>query len=88
MQNQGSVKYTAILPTNCIEALKFMAQQKRIPSVNQGIRQAVEEYVAAQKKALYAQEMLSAARDEDFMQRTLDMQEAFSAVDSEEMGAW
>lgn len=88
MQTQSSVKYTAILPTDCINALKVMARERRIPSVNQGIRQAVEVYVATHKREQYEKDMLSAAQDPAFMQRTMDTQAAFAFVDGEELGTW
>lgn len=84
----GSIKYTAVLPAEYVESLKRMAKRKEIPSVNHGIRQAVGNYLKDEKKARYEQTMLQAAQDKDYMARTMEAQDAFSAVDAEELGEW
>ena len=51
---ETSVKYTTILPKTCIDELKNLADKKNVSSVNQGIRLAVENFVAIQKQQEYA----------------------------------
>lgn len=84
----STIKYTAVLPTEYVESLKRMAKRKEIPSVNHGIRQAVGNYLKDEKKARYEQAMRQAAQDSDYMARTMEAQEAFSDVDTEEWGEW
>lgn len=88
MQAQKTVKYTTVLPYDCVEELKEMAKKRRIASVNQGIRQAIERFISEEKKQQYAKEMMEAAQDPDYMARTLQTQEAFAAIDAEEMKHW
>lgn len=89
MKMQSStIKYTAVLPTEYVESLKRMAKRKEIPSVNHGIRQAIGNYLKDEKKARYGQAMRQAAQDSDYMARTMEAQEAFSDVDTEEWGEW
>ena len=88
MEGQENIKYTAVLPSKCLDALRGMVRENKIASVNQGIRRAVETYVAEQKKQWYAQEMLKAGKDPEFLARTLETQAAFAAVDSEGLGEW
>ena len=84
----NNIKYTAVLPVEYVESLKRMAKRKEIPSVNHGIRLAVGNYLKDEKKACYEQSMRQAAQDGDYMARTLETQEAFAAVDTEELGEW
>lgn len=74
---QDTVRYTTVLPVSCINKLKEMARESKIPSVNQGIRIAVEEFIQAQKKLSYEEKMREAAKDKDFMERLAETQDAF-----------
>jgi hypothetical protein len=80
---EASVKYTAVLPSMCMDELKSLAEKKVIPSVNQGIRLAVEDFVLFHKQRAYKLAMQEAAADKDFIRRTLEAQKAFSEVDAE-----
>jgi metal-responsive CopG/Arc/MetJ family transcriptional regulator len=80
---ETSVKYTTILPKDCLEELKQLADMKVISSVSQGIRMAVEEFVAIRKKLAYENAMREAAEDEAFMGRTMDAQHDFIFADAE-----
>jgi len=75
------VKYTAMLSQDSIKELKALAEKKIIPSVSHGIRFAVEDFVALQKRREYAELMCEAAKDNEFIKRTIDMQEDFAAID-------
>lgn len=85
---RNTMKYTAVLPVEQVESLKRMASRKEIPSVNYGIRQALDQYLENEKRARYKKEMQMAAQDNEFMARTLGVQEAFAEVDAEEMNEW
>ena len=54
-----------------------------IPSVNYGIRRAVEKYLEQVKKEMYANSMSESAKDAAFIRRTVDTQKAFTVVDGE-----
>jgi hypothetical protein len=78
-----SIKYTAVLPQVCVDELKTLAEKKVIPSVNQGIRLAIDGFLAQTKKELYEQSLREAALDAAFIKRTIETQDVFSAVDAE-----
>ena len=84
---EATVKYTAILPQDCVDELRTMADKKIIPSVNQGIRAAVEGFVTAYRRQEYMRAMRDAAGDKAFIDRTMDTQQAFAAADAED-GEW
>jgi hypothetical protein len=85
---ESSVKYTAVLSKECLDDLKTLAERKVIPSVSQGIRIAVEEFVAVQKRQAYEVSLMEAAADAAFIKRTIDTQNDFAAVDAEGEEAW
>ncbi|MCL2197408.1 MAG: hypothetical protein FWB80_00645 [Defluviitaleaceae bacterium] len=85
---ESSIKYTTVLPRVCIDELKNLADKKIIPSVSQGIRLAIEEFVAIQKKDEYAALMREAANDKAFIARTMDAQNDFTIIDNEGAGEW
>ena len=66
-----------VLPKSCVDDLKKLAAKKIIPSVSQGIRLAVEEFIAIQKKQEYVGLMGEASRDDAFIKRTQDAQSDF-----------
>jgi len=83
-----AVKYTAVLPKDCLDELKALAAKKIIPSVSQGIRLAVEDFVAAYRQRAYEDAVREAAADQSFIRRTLDTQEDFAVVDAEGEVTW
>ena len=87
--HQGaSVKYTTVLPREYVNELKKLAEKKVIPSVNQGIRLAVDGFIAQHKQLEYKLAMQEAAADKAFIKRTLDTQEAFVFSDAEGSDSW
>lgn len=84
----SNIRYTTVLPATYIRELKELSQEYVIPSVNQGIRDAVEAYLSAQKTLRYEMQMQMAAKDKVFMERLLSAQEDFRAVDEEGMSTW
>ena len=88
MNNNTSIKYTAVLPNEYIMELKKLAAQKAIPSVNYGIKSAVEKYLEQSRKEIYEKNMKEAAQDEEFLRRTLNTQKDFKFVDCEDIGEW
>ena len=87
-QKETSIKYTAVLPKVCIEEMKDLTEKKIVPSVSQGIRLAIEHFIALQKQQAYVNDLKKAAQDEAFIKRTMDTQDDFSDADEEGAGAW
>ena len=85
---ESSIKYTTVLPKGCIDELKNLTDKKVIPSVSQGIRLAVENFVAVQKQQEYMQSLREAADDKAFIKRTLDTQNDFVFIDEEGEEPW
>ncbi len=83
-----NVRYTATLPAFYIDELKELANLKQIPSVNFGIRQAIDGYLKQMKKAEYDAKMKEAAKDAAFLKRTFQCADDFSDSDSEVLGEW
>ena len=88
MNYTETTRYTATLPVAALNDLQALAGENLIPSVNYGIRQAVDEYLKQIKKAQYAAQMKKAATDEAFIERTSRCAEDFSLSDSEVQGEW
>ncbi len=83
-----TVRFTATLPSVYIDELKQLTKEQQIPSVNFGIRQALDEYLKQVKKREYDAMMKAAANDQAFMERTMKCAEDFSFSDSEAQGEW
>lgn len=88
LQNTQNIKYMAVLPNEYVLELKELAAKKFIPSVNFGIRLAIENFITESKSELYQKQMEAAAKDKRFINRTIETQEAFTNADSEVGGQW
>ena len=85
---ETSVKYTTVLPKVCIDEMKSLVDKKIVPSVSQGIRLAIENFIATQKQREYANSLKDATSDNSFIKRTMDAQNDFTLVDEEGVGSW
>ncbi len=83
-----TVKYTVVLPKKHVSELKEMVREAQIPSINKGIRLAIEDFIKAQNKLIYEQKMREAAEDKDYMNRIAETEADFALVDDEEMSSW
>jgi len=83
-----NIEYTAVLPDEYVTELKKLASKKFIPSVNYGIKRAVEKYLEQVKKEVYSDVMEEADKDAAFLKRTLDTQKDFTVIDCEVGGEW
>ena len=83
-----TVRYTATLPHSYIDELKELAKEKKIPSVNFAINEALDEYLKDRKAAQYETSLKEAGKDKAFLTRTMSCAEDFSAVDDEVSGSW
>lgn len=71
------------LPPELIQKYKTYVQQKFIPSVNAGVREALEEYSKRIDKEMLKNEMLKASKDPMFLKDLSDSMKGFESVDEE-----
>lgn len=76
-------KVTFSLPTEIIDKFKKYAKVKYIPSVNAGVREAMEEYSIKIEKEILKKDMLEAAKDPMFMRDLHESIKDFEASDAE-----
>ena len=74
---------TVSLPEELIEKIKEYARDKDIPSINAGVREALEAYVTRIEKEKLRNEMIKASKDPLFMRDLNESIEAFEASDAE-----
>lgn len=80
---KDSIKYTVVIPESDIAQLKELTDRKIISSVNAGVREAVEDYIARIKKEHYKKDLQEAVEDPDFIKRTEENMKAFKKLDQE-----
>lgn len=73
------------LPPELIEKYKSYVRHQYIPSVNAGVREALEQYSNQMDKELLKNEMLKAAKDPIFMTDLYEVMKDFDDIDSEVM---
>ena len=83
-----TIRYTATLPLDRINLLKDLANEKKIPSINYAINEALDMYIKEQKTAVYNTQMENAGHDKAFLSRTLNCANDFNAIDAEVDGKW
>ena len=71
------IKYTTVLPVKLIDELKVLTHLEIIPSLNQGIVNAIELFLSEIKKEAYKKQMEEAAKDQRFLKRTLEIHSPF-----------
>jgi protein involved in temperature-dependent protein secretion len=74
---------TFSLPPELIDRYKTYVQQKFIPSVNAGVREALEEYSKRIDKEMLKNEMLKASKDPIFLKDLNESIKDFELVDEE-----
>lgn len=77
---------TFSLPVELLEDFKLFASYDCIPSVNAGVREAMEEYSAKIKKEILAREMSKASKDPLFMKDLEENMKEYEAIDTEAAG--
>lgn len=83
MLNAETVKYTAMIRADDLKFLKELSLRKIIPSINHGIRTAIAEFLASERKKFYEAAMQEASKDESFLARMNEAERDFSAIDDE-----
>jgi metal-responsive CopG/Arc/MetJ family transcriptional regulator len=74
---------TFSLPTELVEKLKEYAKEQYIPSLNAGVREALEEYAVKIGREKLRNEMLQASKDKLFLEDIKESMKAFEASDRE-----
>lgn len=73
---------TFSLPVDLVEKLKSLAKEDYIPSLNAGVKEALEEYTRLKEKEKLKSEMEKASRDPLFMKDLTASMDAFDFMDS------
>lgn len=74
---------TFSLPIELIDKLKEFAKNNYIPSLNAGVKEALEEYTKTVEKEILKSKMMEAAKDPLFLQDLNDCMSAFEHSDKE-----
>ncbi|MDF2519621.1 MAG: hypothetical protein K0R84_249 [Clostridia bacterium] len=74
---------TFSLPIELIEKLKVLAKDNYIPSLNAGVKEALEEYTRTIEKEVLKNKMIKAAKDPLFMQDLNESMRSFEHSDKE-----
>lgn len=77
---------TFSVPVEIIEKYKEYAKDKYIPSINAGVREALEEYSKRIEKEKLKREMQKASKDPLFMNDLEESMKAFETSDFENSG--
>lgn len=77
---------TFSLPTEIIEKFKEYAKNNYIPSLNAGVKEALEEYLKRMEKEKLKQEMIEASKDPQFMKDLEESMNDFEFSDNETSG--
>ncbi|PTQ55113.1 MAG: hypothetical protein BSOLF_0231 [Candidatus Carbobacillus altaicus] len=78
-----SKNVTFHLPQELIEKYKFYVKQNFFPSVNAGVKEALEMYSKKIEKEILKQEMSKAVKDPLFMEDLIESMKAFEDADKE-----
>lgn len=74
---------TFSLPIEIIEKFKEYAKNNYIPSLNAGVKEALEEYLKRMEKEKLKQEMIEASKDPQFMKDLEESMNDFESSDNE-----
>lgn len=74
---------TFSLPVDLVEKLKALAKEDYIPSLNAGVKEALEEYTRLKEKEKLRKDMEKASRDPLFMKDLNSSMKAFEFADHE-----
>ncbi|MGQ9780292.1 MAG: ribbon-helix-helix protein, CopG family [Bacillota bacterium] len=81
--SSGAKNYTFTLPVETVEKLRRHVREARLPSLNAGVREAIEEYVAKLDREQFRREMEAAGEDEAFLADIREIMNAFAPADLE-----
>jgi hypothetical protein len=84
MMMTKSKNITFTLPIELVEKYRAYAAQDMIPSMNAGVKEALEEYSVRLDREVLRREMRKAAADPLFLQDTIETMAAFGSSDAEQ----
>jgi metal-responsive CopG/Arc/MetJ family transcriptional regulator len=82
------IKTTINLKPEYKKQLNELVEEKIIASTTDGINQAIELFIKEKKKQQYMEKMGEAAQDKSFIERTMNSQKEFDAIETEEYEEW
>ena len=82
------VKSTVNIPVKLKEELNKYVKLNMVPSFSSGVNMAIEAYLKELRRIDYDRQMAVAANDRDFIERTMDCQNAMSDRESGAPGEW
>lgn len=77
---------TFSLPVDLVETLKGYVNEEYIPSLNAGVKEALEEYFVSMEKKILKEKMAEASNDPLFMKDLENNMSAFESSDDEISG--
>ena len=78
-----SKNFTFTLPVEIVEKLRRYVQKEHLPSLNAGVREALEEYTAKLARDQFRREMEEAGKDATFLADVSETMQAFAGADAE-----
>ncbi len=85
MQRVKKKNHTFFLPEDLLDKYRKFSSMDYIPSINEGVRLALEEYAKRLEKKLLYKQMKEASEDQMFMEDLEKTMKAFKEVDTETM---
>ncbi len=82
--NAKNVTFT--LPVDIVDKLREYVKENYIPSLNAGVKEALEEYTVKIEKLKLKLEMEQAAKDKMFLKDISDTMEEYESLDKESAG--
>jgi hypothetical protein len=79
---EDGIKYTVVLPESDIQQLKLLASQKKISSINAGVREAVEIYLVRHQQEAYREQLREGMRDPEFIKRNEEVMNEFEEMEA------
>lgn len=83
MPSTRKKNHTFFLPEGLVDKYRKYSERGYIPSMNEGVRRALEEYSQKIEKEILRQTMEEAAEDPQFMEDLEETMKAFKYVDSD-----
>lgn len=77
------IKTTINLKSEYKNQLNELVEEKVIASITDGFNQAIELFLKEKKKQQYIKKMEEAAKDKNFIKRTINSQKDFDAIETE-----
>ncbi|MBR6331709.1 MAG: hypothetical protein IKR78_01060 [Dehalococcoidales bacterium] len=88
MSKALTVKNTFNMSLSNYEELKKLVENKSISSITEGINLGIELLIKEKRMENYRNQMAKAAKDKEFMRRTLSSQNEFDKLHDEVLGEW